>query len=325
MEAIETLDVNSLVPFFKNQIIRTRFDRLAEGGAFIIHNNFDPKPLYYYLLVERGSIFNWKYLEKGPEVWKVEIRKLKNDVASLQIAEIVRKDYRKAKVFKKYGIDSYSGGKKILEEACKGKNINIVEVERALKEVEKEPIPSSMDYNNWDINFLIDYILNIHHRYVAEVDPVIHEYLQKVAEVYAKKYYDIIDITRSFIKTSSELGQHLRKEESILFPYIKKMGEAKKNRSVISPPPFGTVADLIKTMERENNNMIYEMKEIEFLSNNFVAPENDDRMFCMAYTKLKAFWEELLVYIHLENNVLFPKAIEMENELTGERSNQLTF
>lgn len=317
MEAIETLDVNSLVPFFKNQIIRSRFDRLAEGGAFIVHNNFDPRPLYYYLLVERGSVFSWKYMEEGPEVWKVEIRKLKDEVASLQIGEIVRKDYRKAKVFRNYGIDSYCGGKKILEEACKVKNINIVEVERALKEVEKEPIPSSLDYNNWDIDFLIDYIVNIHHRYVAEVDPMIHEYLQKVAEVYAKKYYDVIDITRSFIKTSSELGQHLRKEEAFLFPYIKKMAEAQKKGSLISGPLFGTVADLIKTMERENSNMSYEMKEIEFLSNNFTAPEDADGIFRMAYTKLKAFWEELLVYIHLENNVLFPKAIEMEKELMG--------
>lgn len=314
MKAMEPLNITTLVPFFKNYIILNRFDYLSEGEGFIICNNCDPKPIYYRLLVERGSAFNWKYLEEGPEVWKVEISKVKNDELSLQIGEIVRRDYRKAEVFKKYGIDFCCAGKRTIEKACK-ENINIVEVKYELKEIEKEPIPSTIDYNGWDINFLIDYIINTHHRYVAEVDPEIHEFMQKIAEVYAIKHFEVIDITRCFIKTSSELKQHLRREETVLFPYIKEMSEAQKNNSALSPPSFGSVAKLIRTMELEHNNMCYEMKEIEFLSNNFTVPEDADSIFCMAYIKLKSFWDELLLHIHLENNVLFPKVIEMEKEL----------
>lgn len=317
MKTAETLNVAALVPFFKNQIVLNRFDHLSEGGFFLINNNTDPLPIYYRLLVERGSIFKWQYLKQGPELWEVRISKLKKEKASFQIREIVANDYRKVEVFKRFGIDIYSKGEKKIEQACQEKKIDIKEVEKALKEVENKFISPSIDFNKWEIDFLIDYIINTNHRFVAVIDPEIHEYLQKVAEVYAAKHFDIIDITRCFIKTSSELKQHLHQEEFVLFPYIKQMCQAKKNNSALSHPPFGSVAKLIQLMEREHNNMLYEMKEIEFTSNNFTVPEDADNTFHIAYAKLKLFWDELLTHIHLENNILFPKAIEMEKELLG--------
>ena len=315
MEAIETIDVTTLVHSFKNMIILNRLDHLAEGKSLILQNNSDPLPLYYRLLVERGTVFSWKYLKKGPGVWKVKISKLKTEEVSLQISEIVGRDYRKVKVLKSFGIAVLSGGNKKLEKVCQEKNIAIEEVEQALKEVEKEPIPSSIDYDKWDIDFLIDFIVNIHHRYVAEIDPEIHEYMQKVAEVHAAKHFEVIDVTRGFIKISSELKQHLRKEETVLFPYIKKMSEAKRSMSPLPQPSFGSVANLIQMLEREHNNILYEMKEIELSSNNFTIPEDADTVFRRAYIKLKAFLDELQLHIHLENNVLFPKVLEMEKEL----------
>ncbi|MBK5213858.1 MAG: DUF542 domain-containing protein [Flavobacteriaceae bacterium] len=312
---METIDVTTLVHSFKNMIILNRLDHLAEGKSLILQNNSDPLPLYYRLLVERGAVFSWKYLKKGPGVWKVKISKLKTEEVSLQISEIVARDYRKIKILQSFGIDVFSGGKKILEKVCQEKNIAIEEVEQALKEVEKEPIPSSIDYNKWDIDFLIDFIINIHHRYVAEIDPEIHEYMQKVAEVHAAKHFEVIDVTRGFIKISSELKQHLRKEETVLFPYIKKMSEAKRSMLTLPHPSFGSVANLLQMLEREHNNIIYEMKEIELSSNNFAIPEDADAIFRRAYTILRAFLDELQLHIHLENNVLFPKVIEMEKEL----------
>jgi regulator of cell morphogenesis and NO signaling len=314
METIETIDVTTLVHSFKNMIILNRLDHLAEGKSLILQNNSDPLPLYYRLLVERGAVFSWEYLKRGPAIWEVKISKLKTEEVSLQISEIVARDYRKVKVLKSFGITVLSGGNKKLETVCQEKNIAIEEVEQALKEVEKEPIPSSIDYNKWDIDFLIDFIVNIHHRYVAEIDPEIHEYMQKVAEVHAAKHFEVIDVTRGFIKISSELKQHLRKEETVLFPYIKKMREAKRSLSELPHPSFGSVANLIQILEREHNNILYEMKEIELSSTDFAIPEDVDAIFRRAYTKLKAFLDELQLHIHLENNILFPKAIEMEKE-----------
>lgn len=315
MEAIETIDVTTLVHSFKNMIILNRLDHLTEGKSLILQNNSDPLPLYYRLLVERGAVFNWKYIKNGPEIWEVKISKLKNEELSLPISEIVGRDYRKAKVLESFGVDIFGGGKKILEIVCQEKKINIAEVGHALKEIENDPISPSIDYNKWDINFLMDYIINIQHRYVAEIDPVIHEYMQKVAEVHAAKYFEVIEVTRSFIKISSELKQHLRKEEAILFPYIRKMAEAKRSRAALTHPSFGTVANYIQMLDREHNNITYEMKEIEFSSNNFTVPENAGSLFSMAYNQLKAFLEEQRLHIHLENNVLFPKVMEMEKEL----------
>lgn len=317
MDTIETIDVTTLAHSFKNMIILNRLDHLSEGKSLILKNHSDPLPLYYRLLVERGRIFNWEYLEKGPEIWRVKLSKLRTEDKALAISEIVGRDYRKVKVLKKFGIDVFSGAKRTLEKICQEKNIDIEEVGKALKEVEKKSIPSSINYNKWDLDFLMDYIINIHHFYVAGIDPEIHEYMQKVSEVHAAKHFEVIDVTRSFIKISSELKQHLRKEETVLFPYIKKMSEAKRNMSAPPQPSFGSVANLIQILEREHNNIIYEMKEIEFSSNNFTVPEDADAIFRRAYTQLKSFLDELQLHIHLENNVLFPKALEMEKELMG--------
>ncbi len=315
MDAQKSLNIATLVPLFKNQIILNRFDHLVEGQAFSILNNCDPQPIYYRLLVERGPVFNWKYLEKGPQQWKVEIKKLKNNENDLQIGEIVAKDYRKADVFRRYGIDFYCGGRKTLEKACENKKIDIEEIKEALKEVEKTPLPSAIDYNKWHLSFLMNYIVNTHHRYVTEVDPEIHEFMQKVAEVYAEKHYEIIDIARSFIKTSSELKQHLLREKTILYPYINKLIKAKNEQTELPQLSFGSVTQLIRKLEIEHNNMHYEMKEVEFISNNFTLPEDADIIFSNAYTKLKLFLDELLLHIHLENNILFPKCIALEKEL----------
>ena len=117
MSISETLFVPDLQPALNHPTIFRKFDSLEEGASFVIVNDHDPKPLYYQLLAERGSIFTWEYLEQGPEVWKVHIRK--NEVVKGEtVGEIAAKDIRKAEVFRKYGIDFCCGGKKSLKQAC---------------------------------------------------------------------------------------------------------------------------------------------------------------------------------------------------------------
>lgn len=111
METIETLDVTIIEPKLKHPTIFQRFDKLTEGGAFIIHNDHDPKPLYYQLIGERGNIFSWEYIESGPEYWEVKIKK-NNFSSEPTIGELVAKDFRKAEIFKKYNLDFCCGGKK---------------------------------------------------------------------------------------------------------------------------------------------------------------------------------------------------------------------
>ena len=105
VETLNVLDVTILEPRQKHPTIFKRFDELNGGESLVIHNDHDPKPLYYQLLGERGNIFTWEYLESGPEIWEVKISKNAVSEKGDSIGGIVAADYRKAKVFKKYGID----------------------------------------------------------------------------------------------------------------------------------------------------------------------------------------------------------------------------
>ena len=135
---MEKLDVTVIEPRFKHPTIFEHFDALSGGQAFIIHNDHDPKPLYYQMIAERGQIFNWEYLLEGPDFWEVKITKLNDGEKSETIGEMVASDYRKAEVFRKYGLDFCCGGKKTLEKACEKKGLDVVEVKKALKAVEDD-------------------------------------------------------------------------------------------------------------------------------------------------------------------------------------------
>jgi len=187
------LNVTLIEPKLKHPTIFVRFDELIPGENLTIHNDHDPKPLYYQLLGERGNIFTWEYLEQGPELWRVKISKKLSGDDDETLGEIAVKDLRKAEVFKKYGLDFCCGGKKTVKEACSEKGIDVTKVEQELQEADKiisttRPLP----YNDWSLDFLADYIVNTHHSYVKKQYPVcvnMHRKLQTYMEIIIRNYY----------------------------------------------------------------------------------------------------------------------------------------
>src|SRR6187399_2280303 len=143
------LNVTLLEPRQKHPTIFIRFDELAKGESLIIHNDHDPKPLYYQLLGERGNIFNWEYLEQGPEWWKVRISKRIPGMREETIGQIAAKDLRKAQIFKKYGFDFCCGGKKSVKQACIEKGLDITKIEEELQQVDKNFTMRPMPYIEW--------------------------------------------------------------------------------------------------------------------------------------------------------------------------------
>lgn len=315
METIDILDVTVLEPRLKHPTIFQKFDALEKGEAFIIHNDHDPKPLYYQLLAERGNVFTWQYHEEGPEWWKVQIGKLKEGEKESTIGELVTKDFRKAEVFKKFGLDFCCGGKKTLTKACKEKGLDVVQIEKELKAIDQIPAAPSQDYNDWNLGFLADYILNTHHKYVTQAIPVIYEYTQKVARVHGERHPEAIEIASEFLKVADELNRHMMKEENVLFPYIKKLAEAQKSGTTVETPPFGTIQGPIRMMEIEHEEVGDVMENIQRLTNNFTPPADACTTYRLSFAKLKEFEEDLHQHIHLENNILFPRSIELEKEL----------
>lgn len=146
------IDVTKLQPNQKHPAIFDAFDTIDAGSSIIIHNDHDPKPVYYQLLSLRGNCFSWSYLVTGPEKWEVEIKKNTADDEGITIGQIVRKDIKKAEVFKRLGIDFCCGGKKTVGQVCIEKGIDKNYV---LEQLKDEPNTySNLDFDKWKLSFL---------------------------------------------------------------------------------------------------------------------------------------------------------------------------
>lgn len=313
MTEVESLFVPDLLPALKHPTIFRKFDSLQDGESFVIINDHDPKPLYYQLLAERGNIFTWNYLEQGPEVWKVYIKK--NDTANGEtVGQIAAKDIRKAEVFKKYGIDFCCGGKKSLKQACEEKNISLEEVEAALEGVNStQKAPENFD--RWNPDFLADYIYNKHHQYYYDEAPIIGELLTKVVGHHGEKYPELQEVYRLFVTLAQELNAHFAKEEKVLFPFIKALVRAKQTGNVEELKNQFSITGPVQMMEADHDAAGEILAEISEATNGYNAPAGACNSFQFLYRKLKELEEDLHQHIHLENNILFPKALALEKEL----------
>lgn len=315
MDTMEILDVTVIEPRLKHPTIFKHFDGIGPGGGFTILNDHDPKPLYYELLAERGNIFQWEYLEKGPETWRVRISKpAGNGATSETIGAIVAKDMRKAEIFKKRGIDFCCGGKKKLKDVCAEKNIDFNQLQSELDSLDQQKDPTAPNYQNWKAGFLADYIVEQHHTYVSEAIPTILEVANKVVNRHAKEHPDLRDIQLRFKMLSNELVMHMQKEEQVLFPFIKEMEQALGNQLPVKTPPFDSVDSPIRMMENEHEEAGKLMEKLRMLTNNYTPPEGACNSFRFLYHMLEQFENDLHQHIHLENNILFPKAKELEQK-----------
>jgi regulator of cell morphogenesis and NO signaling len=316
METETILDVTVIEPRLKHSTIFQTFDLLTPGESFIIHNDHDPKPLYYQLLAERGQTFNWEYLDEGPEIWHVRIGKRLNEENVETIGELVANDYRKAQVFKKYGIDFCCGGKKTVNEVCEKKGIDQTQLEKDLSIAEQQSTDSEHDFQKWGIGFLSDYIINTHHQYVKDNTPFINEMAQKVARVHGANHPELIRVAEVFGRVSRDLALHTMKEEKILFPRIKELAHYKKVRATIPADDFGLVSTPIHVMESEHEQAGEDFEQIRALTANYQLPADACRSYIVLFNKLEEYENDLHRHVHLENNILFPRAIEVEKELS---------
>jgi regulator of cell morphogenesis and NO signaling len=313
MNIADSLFVPELQPALKHPTIFKKFDSLKEGESFVIINDHDPKPLYYQLLAERGNIFTWEYLEQGPEIWKVHIKK--NEAATGEtVGQIAAKDIRKAEVFKKYGIDFCCGGKKSLKQACDEKGLNLAAVESALENV-NETSKVSENYDRWNPDFLADYIFNKHHQYYYDEAPIIGELLIKVVDHHGEKYPELQEVNRLFMILAKELNEHFAKEEKVLFPFIKALVRARQSGNVQELANQFSIAGPVQMMEADHDAAGEILVELSEITNNYSAPEGACNSFQFLYRKLKELEDDLHQHIHLENNILFPKALALEKEL----------
>ncbi len=229
------------------------------------------------------------------------------------VGEVVAADYRKAEVFKRFGIDFCCGGGRTVEEACQKKGIAYSTLENELFKVEQENESAEpMNFHEWDARVLVDHILSVHHSYVRENIPLLKEFTTKVARVHGHANPEVVAIAELFGEVATELEEHMMKEEQILFPYIKRLAGLQGQNEPVHRPPFGTVRNPITMMELEHERAGEILSEIRRVSHDFTPPEHACTTYRVAYFKLQEFEADLHKHIHLENNILFPCAIALE-------------
>lgn len=232
------------------------------------------------------------------------------------VAQMVTENIKTAHIFKKYGIDFCCGGGESIEKACNRKSLDLNTLEQELLAANNSN-ERNHDYKNWKLPFLIDHIVNIHHQYVEENIPLLRQYSARVAKVHGNTHPEVIEVEDLFHQVADELAAHLKKEELILFPYIKKLVIASEEGSALERPSFGSANNPVEMMKDEHESAGAIFSKIAQLTNNYTPPMGACNTFKAMYAKLDEFEQDLHLHIHLENNILFPKALKLEKEIMG--------
>jgi regulator of cell morphogenesis and NO signaling len=232
------------------------------------------------------------------------------------IGELVAQDYRTASVFKKYDIDFCCQGNRTIGDACASEQIDENAIVSDLNALLDAPTGTTTDYQSWPLDLLADYIEKKHHRYVVEKTLEIQPYLNKICSVHGGRHPELFEIKDHFNANAEALASHMKKEELILFPYVRQMVQAQQDHSKWESAPFGSVENPIAMMMEEHTTEGDRLRKIETLSNQYTPPVDACNTYMVAINLLKEFEQDLHLHIHLENNILFPKAIALEKELS---------
>ncbi|WP_412464879.1 iron-sulfur cluster repair di-iron protein [Flavobacterium mekongense] len=237
-----------------------------------------------------------------------------NALEQITVGEFVAGDFRTAAVFSKYGIDFCCKGNRTLEEVCEKKGLDVYSIQDELNAVLESKSDNNIDFKSWPVDLLIDYIEKTHHRYVEEKSTALLFYLDKLCKVHGQHHPELFEIGLHFKICATELAQHMKKEELILFPFVKKMFNALRDRESIEQPHFGTVNNPIAMMQDEHENEGERFRIIAKLTDNYNPPVDACETYRVTFAMLKEFEQDLHKHIHLENNIVFPKAQAMETK-----------
>lgn len=231
-----------------------------------------------------------------------------------QIGEYVADDFRTAAVFSKHKIDFCCNGNRSVEEACEKKGIDSNKVLQELETVLSASTAQSIDYKSWPLDLLAVYIEKTHHRYVEEKIPVLLQFLNKLCRVHGERHPELFKINDLFTASAGELASHMKKEELVLFPFVKRMVSAKLKNEAIQSPQFETVENPIAMMMEEHDTEGERFREIAELTDNYNPPADACNTYKVTFAMLEEFEKDLHLHIHLENNILFPEAIKLEQQ-----------
>jgi regulator of cell morphogenesis and NO signaling len=238
---------------------------------------------------------------------------MREQLGTTTVGDIVATDFRTAGIFDRFGIDFCCGGRLSLADACRAATVDPDDVLRALDAL-APPAAHDEEPPQWPADRLIDHIVSVHHAYVREALPLVGGYLAKLESVHGARHPELARVRAVFADVSSELMQHMMKEEHVLFPYIAELA-ARGDGCGRTPSPFGSVENPIRMMEREHREAADGLRTIRDLTANYSAPADGCTTYRVCMAELARFEQDLHRHVHLENNVLFPRAVRLESAL----------
>ncbi|HVO62445.1 MAG TPA: iron-sulfur cluster repair di-iron protein [Terriglobales bacterium] len=236
------------------------------------------------------------------------------------VRELALENPATTRVFEKLGIDYCCGGKRSLEEACRTANLNLDEVLASLEKAGEATPAAQSDWQAEPISALIAHIKETHHKFTREEIGRLGPLFAKVCSVHGNAHPELLRIRELFQELANELSSHLMKEEIILFPYLIGMEAALSRDESIARAPFGSVQNPISMMEHEHDSAGSALRAMREAANGYSAPNDACVSYQTLYTALAAFEADLHQHIHLENNVLFPRAVAMERGRSAQPS-----
>ena len=235
-----------------------------------------------------------------------------SETRNKSVGQIVAENFSTARIFKNYGIDFCCHGSNSLEEACRAAGVEIETVIEALNS-ESSSVNGEIPFASWPLDLLIDYILKIHHRGIRKNGPELLALIEKVRNIHGESHPELFELYNLVSESLIDLENHLQKEENVLFPYLLELIEASENNSKIGPMHCGSIANPIRVMHMEHEGEGNRYQHIKEITNNFQAPEDGCNTYRLMMSELETFVANLYEHIHLENNILFPECMKLEN------------
>ncbi len=222
------------------------------------------------------------------------------------------------RVFEQYRIDYCCGAAQSIADACSDKGLAVNELIDRLQQASQETSPPHVrDWTKTSLTELVDHILETHHRYLYDEIPRLRQMVSKVIAVHGEEHPEsLIPLGRVFEGLEDELAGHMFKEERVLFPLVKEMEVAEAAGTSLPEFGCGSVNNPIRVMRYEHDNAGNALSEMRRLTNDYIPPEDACNTYRALFHGLLALEQDLHQHIHLENNILFPRAIALEEALT---------
>jgi len=235
----------------------------------------------------------------------------------LFVSEIVNNDYRTAEIFHKYGIDFYQGDNWSLERVCEIKGLEVLQVRKELEEsIRTICLPNTLKFDEWNIDFLTDYIVSIHHQYLRKALPEVKDYLVNFMHAQQNEFSYLPELFNVFSELSSDILPHLQQEELIIFPYIRQIFHAHHSKESYAGLLVRTLRKPIENVLRDEHESVNRfLRQMRKLTNSYSVVEDASIIHKVTFLKLLEIDNDLIHHMHLENDILFPRAMALEKEL----------